>query len=125
MNSLPEKVTELRDLLAHLCNDDLSIPGFERLIELLSDDPDAQKFYICYTDMNESMRDMAVTLDHQELLAELQAKLTDLRALSEIELFDEAAHSRDAGPSTEVSRFELQTTGVSGNASLQPSRLWQ
>src|SRR6478735_9032810 len=108
MNSLPDKVTELHDLLVHLCNDDLSVPGFERLIQLLSEDPDAQKFYVCYTDMNESMRHMAVTLDHQELLADLQAKLAELSALSELD----GADSREEDRGRPASRYECNAVDV-------------
>jgi hypothetical protein len=122
MNSLPEKAAELYDLLGHLCNDNLTIDGFQRLIELLSDDPDAQKFYVSYTDMNESMRHMAVTLDHQDLLADLQAKLTELLALSEPSRFVETTDSRDADRGTPAARFEIQAMDVPKDARLVSRR---
>jgi len=96
--SVPENKFELQALVDRLCNGDLNADGFDRLIELLSDDVEAQKFYIQYTDMNESIRYTAVTLEHQEMLADLQSKLSDLRSLSEAGLFAEASvscHDRD------------------------------
>lgn len=120
--NVPENTFELRALLDHLCNDDLNVDGFERLMELLSDDVEAQKFYIQYTDMNESMRHMAVTLEHQEMLAELQAKLSDLRALSEADLFAEAVHSRAGNCSLEGSTFEEPTIEVSKRGESRPRR---
>ena len=111
--NVPEHNFELRALLDHLCNDDLNPGGFERLMELISDDIEAQKFYIQYTDMNESLRHTAVTLEHQEMLAELQAKLSDLRALSEADLFAETVHSRDGASDLESSSFAPDTIEVS------------
>jgi hypothetical protein len=104
---IPKKHSEMWALLDRLCNDELSVPDFERLIEFLSADNESQKFYVRYTDMNESMRHIAVTLDDQKMLAEFQTKLSDLRALSESAQFGPPNHTSDTDREMPVSPFEV------------------
>src|SRR5262245_48166518 len=84
MNLSPENSAELHDLLGRLCNDELASDGFQRLVDLLNESHDARQFYVQYVDMNESLRQMAVGLEQEGLVADVQEKLTELRALNEL-----------------------------------------
>lgn len=82
MNLSPEKAAELHDLLGLLCSDNLAADSFERLVCLLNESHEARQFYVQYIDMDESLHHMAVTLDGQSLLADIQAKIAELRSLT-------------------------------------------
>ena len=120
--SLPKVNSELREVIDRLCNDDLSDGNFERLVELLSHDVAAQRYYIEYLDMNESMRDIAVMLEHEETIVDLREKLARLRALGKPSLLADANHSHDGGPGARESEVEAQFVEVSRIGDATPHR---
>lgn len=81
MSLSSEKSAELHELVGQLCNEDLRRDAFQRLAALLDGDGEAQKLYVRYLDMHQSLCELAVGLDERAALVDIQGLLTNLAAL--------------------------------------------